>query len=88
MRADGQTDKHDKPNSRFSQIWKKSIKSNTTAISARVSSRYGPEDPENGFGASKPERRHLQKHLTPVLGTCHIVCKLQSRRKSGDNNCN
>jgi hypothetical protein len=53
-----------------------SIKSNVTVISARVSSRYGTEDPANWFGGSMPERRHLQKHPTPVLGTCHIVRKL------------
>jgi hypothetical protein len=48
-----------------------SITSNTTVISAGVSSRYGLEDPANGFGASKPKRRHLENHL----GTCHIVRK-------------
>jgi len=52
------------------------IKSNTTVISVRVSSRYGPEDPASGFGTSKPERRQLEKHPTPVLGTCHIIRKL------------
>jgi len=52
------------------------IKSNNTVISARVSSRYGPEDPASESGASKPERRHLEKHPTPVLGTCHIVRKI------------
>lgn len=52
------------------------IKSNTTVTSARVSSRYGPEDPASGSGASKPERRHLEKQPAPVLGTCYIVRRL------------